>query len=121
MDSENAVHRPGGYRVTGDREMTNLQTLLSQAKSLSLITTTTVWNFHNCDHLDNLAKKQNTNIGQIVAQLKAKGEKGAFTIFVYRIGRSAHSPSQVAILRGTTNNNETSYYYTKRMGEFFIS
>ena len=101
--------------------MTNLQSLLDGAKGLQVVARTTVWDFHNCDHLDNLAKKPNTNIGKLVADLKSKGEKGAFTLFVDQIGRSAHSASRVVVLRGITNVNEIgSFYYSKRLGEVFI-
>ena len=102
--------------------MTNLQALTNSAPSLKeVVGLSSVWNFHGIDHLDNLTKKKGTNLNDFVESLKAKGEKGGFTRYVDKIGRSAHSASRVVILRGITNSKELgSLYYSKRMGEFFI-
>ena len=101
-------------------KMNNLNALLNKCKDLELVGFTTVWNYHNADHLDNLAKKKGTNISKSINELKEKGMKGWFTLFVTQIGWTAHSASKVAILKGITNIDETSYYYTKRIGEVFI-
>ena len=102
--------------------MTNLQLLTIHAPSLKeIIGFSTVWNFHHADHLDNLVNKKGTNLNKFVEDMKKKGLKGGFTMFVDRIGRSGHSASRVVILRGITSVEELgSDYYSKRMGEFFI-
>lgn len=101
--------------------MDNLKALLKRAKNLEIVGFTTVWNYHRADHLDNLAKKKGTNINKAVEKIKEDGYKGPLTIYVARIGRSAHSTSTVAILKGLTSLDEIgSDYYSKRLGEVFI-
>ena len=102
--------------------MTNLETLTKSALSLTeIVGVSSVWNFHAVDHLDNLTTKKGSNLFEFVEAMKAKGEKGGFTMYVDSIGRSAHSASRVVIFKGITNCEEIgSQYYSKRMGEFFI-
>ena len=102
--------------------MRNLNSLLNQDKNLKLVGYTSVWNFHTCDHLGNLAKKKGTNINKAVEEMKKTGKKGSFTLYVDSIGRSGHSASRVAILEGVSNVDTLgSFYYSSRLGEFFIN
>ena len=102
--------------------MTNLKVLQNSALSLKeVVGFSSVWDFHAADHLDNLVKKKGSNLFKFVELMKSKGKKGAFTMYVDNIGRSAHSASRVVILKGITSCEEMgSHYYSKRMGEFFI-
>lgn len=93
------------------------------AKSLGLefIGFTSIYNWHKCGGLVAAIHNPRSNIYKEIQLLKAKGEKGGFTLQLEAIGRSAHSKSRIAIYRGTVSAaNHGSKFYSDRNAEFFI-
>lgn len=100
--------------------MTNLQSFLSSAPSLgNIVGFTTVWNFHHV-HVGEIARKKGTNINTFIEKMKKEGLKGGFTLYVDQIGWSGHSASRVAVIEGTTNDEECGQYHSTRVCEIFI-
>lgn len=102
--------------------MSYFKSITKNAKHLgNIVAKTTVWNFHNADHLCNLCNKKGTNLYKTVEDMKKRGLKGEFTLCVVRIGRSQHSASDVYIVEGLTNYEEIgSEYYSKRIDQLFL-
>ena len=71
--------------------------LFEKKHNLELVATSSVWNIHSAGHLSDIAKKKGTNLNN---EFRAQGLSGGFTLVVGKIGRSAHSETEIGIFKG---------------------